>query len=174
MLRRIFASFVMVTSVCACLIGGRTQTKQLPDDASISPTGDAGTGGDSIVANDCAPNDGKAVLFIANLDLPAPTCAPDGRLVEKGQRQLTVFMWGTSLPTGPGTITIQSGTSAPATASVCTSKSCTTAVSGTITFTTYSEAGSVASGRYDIRMMSGDQVTGTFSATQCHNSAMCG
>jgi hypothetical protein len=171
--RSLSFSFAVLCLLVACG-GGRTQTRRLPDDASVS-SGDGGNGGDGIVVNECAPADGPALQFVFNLDPPALTCTRSP--LQKGQRQLTFYVWGTALPKGPGEVVVQGGSSAPSTASVCTlttSTNCVSAIGGTLTLTSFNPSASTASGSYSVNMKNGETVTGTFSATQCHNVAMCG
>lgn len=178
MLRRIaFLGVALVTVVAAC--GGKTQTRQRPDDASVSNNEGGGGGGDGIVANECAPNDGPALQLIFNLE-PPPQVSCTSRSMTKGQRQLTFYLWGAALPSGPGAITIQSGSasSIPATATVCTqgtsTTTCSNATGGTLTLTSFTASASSAAGSYSVTLANGDKVSGSFSATQCHNATQCG
>lgn len=160
---------VSLFALCAAC-GGRTHTKSVPDDASV---GDGGARS-GIVANECAPNDGPALIVVLNVEAPTPTCGTNGRTIAAGQRQITFYLWGAALPQGPGEIVVQTGASAAATASVCTSKACVNATGGTLTFTSYSASASTASGSYAVNLTTGEKVNGTFVATQCHNQTQCG
>lgn len=163
------ASACLLALCAAC--GGRTHTKSVPDDAAAAGAGGAGSG---IVANECGPTDGPALIVVLNLEDPAPTCGTNGRSIATGQHQLTFYLWGTAVPQGPGEIVVQSGATAAATASSCTTKGCVTATGGTLTLTSYNASASSASGSYAVNMPTGEKLVGTFVATQCHNQTQCG
>lgn len=140
----------------------------MPDDAA------GGGAGSGVVANECGPTDGPALIVVLNLEEPAPTCGTNGRTIAAGQRQITFYLWGAALPQGPGEIALQSGATATATASVCTTKGCVAATGGTLTLTSYAASASTASGSYAVNLTTGEKVNGAFVATQCHNQTQCG
>lgn len=167
--------FLLCLALVAC--GARTGTKMNPDDAGMSedafvavPTPTASDASmppppaltNSIVVNDCAPNDGPA--YDLRIGLPhALFCTPN----QMGTfDEITVWK---SVPAGFGIVDVTPGMNGEV--RTCTNSVCTPALSARIMFTVI--ISTEVRGTYSIKTANGTR-TGNFDAKRCNNTAMCG
>jgi hypothetical protein len=124
---------------------------------------EAGTSTDAIVQDSCGPTDGPAIAVVSSKGIVCP-----GSVSASGTyTMINVF----PIPTGPGTIVL---TPMNSEVSHCSLGNCVLGGGGTLTFTTFSPNGNVATGSFNVKFADGTTSSGTFSAPQCHQGGMCG
>lgn len=160
----LFALFIAVSC------GGKTEMGSIvvvgAGDASVtdsSVTVEAGTSTDAILQDSCGPADGPAIAVVSSKGIVCP-----GAVSASGTyTTINVF----PIPTGPGTITL---TPMNSEVSRCALGKCVLGGGGTLTFTTFSPGGKVATGSFTVKFADGTTSSGTFTAPQCHQGGMCG